>query len=483
MNSLSLDPAGPGDDRPQLMRSAQPLPGGVGSDPRQTGPVEAGPGQAGVSRAGVSRAGVSRAGVSRAGASQPGSSRAGADLDLSTLGQPQAAGEPGGPSRVGGVAMGSRVPVPPGRLGEPLTVVQAGEYLRDLRRWVSSRQYDLAELDEVALAVSGPQTVELTSDLAVSLALWQAISDRCDLLELTFAGGRVGTNEQARLSTLVWGRLDAAEAGEPLGQSALAVNVPEACRLSDALTASLRARLGVDGSDQRARLKAARAGLERVREQLAGVPAPEAAAGERRRALLAERADGIAERLDRGADVEGVLVPLESEIALMERDLIVTAGQRLARRRDREAARARADELAARGAAIRVLEARCVESLRPAPKLAVPDVRALGDAPEGEALAGYLARLDQVARALDRVHLEYAVALEHLDALLAQVAALGVRADAARLDDERRADVEAIRRLLADSLEVTPVPLPRLGSLVAALAGYLDADRIGRPES
>ena len=84
------------------------------------------------------------------------------------------------------------------------------------------------------------------------MALWKAVADRHDLLVATWDSGRVGPTELARLSTLVWGRLDAlprppiilCSDTPPVPAGALAVSLPEACRLSDALAASLRARLG-----------------------------------------------------------------------------------------------------------------------------------------------------------------------------------------------------------------------------------------------
>jgi hypothetical protein len=47
------------------------------------------------------------------------------------------------------------------------------------------------------------------------------------------------------MSTLIWGRLDAATA------SGLSVSLPEACRLSDALLSQLRVKLGLDPSGAR----------------------------------------------------------------------------------------------------------------------------------------------------------------------------------------------------------------------------------------
>ena len=45
--------------------------------------------------------------------------------------------------------------------------------------------------------------------MLLSMALWKAVADRHDLLVATWDSGRVGQAELERLSTLVWGRLDA----------------------------------------------------------------------------------------------------------------------------------------------------------------------------------------------------------------------------------------------------------------------------------
>ena len=415
------------------------------------------------------------------------------DLDLSSPGPPgdlPAAGLPGdsAPAAAPGAGgdPGAREPLtPPGRLGEPLELVAAGRFVAELGRWVAARRRELAQVDDAARS-QGPDAPDVTADLVVAMTLFRAIEDRYALLETTHAGGRVGPTELSRLSTLVWGRLDPAPetSGSP-GPPSLAVNLPEASRLLDTLVAALRARLGLDGATERQRIRAARAGLERIRRLEAAEPADSPAQSQRRTRLAAERAarlDEMAARLELGGDIEGVLAPAEAEIALAERDLIVAAGQRAAQRRDREAAVLRADELAARGAAIRDLRARCVAALTPAPRLAVPDVRALGPVPEGPELAGYRGRLDQVSRALDRALSDYAGALHDLDGVRAQAQALQVRARAAQLPPPGDGDLRRILAILDDALAAVPVHLPRAHAAVAATLAYLDAGQHpGRP--
>ena len=136
---------------------------------------------------------------------------------------------------------------------------------------------------------------------------------------------------------------------------ALAVSLPEACRLSDALAASLRARLGLDPSeaDQQARLRSLRASVERVRDLVDREPAQNHAAAASVLDRLDTRVADVLARAKRGADVGGLLGPLEQDAARAERDLIVGASNRRADAHDEARARALRSELEARGAALR----------------------------------------------------------------------------------------------------------------------------------
>ncbi len=145
------------------------------------------------------------------------------------------------------------------------------------------------------------------------------------------------------MSTLIWGRLDAATA------SGLSVSLPEACRLSDALLSQLRVKLGLDpsGMEITDRVRQLRAQMERIRDQIDLEPAggvQQQAALEQ--SHLARRLKELAEKAGRGGDVAGLLGPLEIEAATFERDLIVNGARRrdaaaLARRARRTARRSR----------------------------------------------------------------------------------------------------------------------------------------------
>jgi len=198
-------------------------------------------------------------------------------------------------------------PEPPGSIGSTISAEDALHYLEALGIWRDQRRAELDRLDEAALAApeadtaSGTGTTGLTGDITLSMALWKAVADRHDLLVATWDSGRVGPAERERLSTLIWGRLDATldpqlarRPDVPSSSGALAVSLPEAMRLSDALAASLRARLSLDPSDAdvTSRLRQLRAQLERVRDLVAAEPSND-------RDRLSHKLIKLDERLDR----------------------------------------------------------------------------------------------------------------------------------------------------------------------------------------
>ena len=186
----------------------------------------------------------------------------------------------------------------------------------------------------------------------------------------------------------------------PVPAGALAVSLPEACRLSDALAASLRARLGIDPSeaDLQARLRALRASVERVRDLVDREPAQAPRRGlvgarparppHRRRARQGQ-ARRRRRRPPRARWSRTPPAPSATSSSV--------PSNRRADAHDEARARALRVELEARGAALRDLAARCVAQVAPAPRLAVPDVSALGPVPtDPAAVDAYLVRLDAV---------------------------------------------------------------------------------------
>ncbi|MDE9365189.1 hypothetical protein PZ938_06185 [Luteipulveratus sp. YIM 133132] len=340
-------------------------------------------------------------------------------------------------------------------------------YLDALGQWRDARRAELDELDRAALDSS--EEDELSPDLVLSMAIWKSVSDRYDLLLVTWDSGRIGARESERLSTLIWGGLDTGSGAA----GTLAVSLPEACALSDALAGSLRVRLAVDPdhADIAARLRDLRAQVERIRDLVDREPATARAAAAQALDDLDHRVEQTAERDRRGADVGGLLGPLEIQAARCERDLIVGASARRERAADLARARALRTELEAEGVAVRALADRCVAQVTPAPHLAVPDVTALGPVPNTpDALAAYLARLDTVRRALGQAHSAYGTALQRRDELAGRLDAYHVKAG-----DTPSPDLDELYRRGREVLGLLPVDLVRLGALTIAYQAYLEA--------
>jgi hypothetical protein len=418
-------------------------------------------------------------------------------------------------------------PQPPGSMGAALSPEDALGYLEALGTWRDQRRGELDRLDEAALAATDGDLVSgmtagrtasttsgmtgnkapagatgitgLTGDILLSMALWKAVADRHDLLVATWDSGRVGAAERERLSTLIWGRLDATldprlaqRPDVPSSSGALAVSLPEAMRLSDALAASLRARLALDPADAdvTSRLRHLRAQLERVRDLVTSAPQETREASSRKLAKLDQRLQEMAEKAKRGADVGGLVGPLEADGARIERDLIVGSATRAEAARDVSRARDLRAELEARGAAIRDLAARCVAAVNPAPKLAVPDVAALGPVPQSAAEVGpYLTRLSMVSRALNLAQAAYSAALGERDELRGRLEAYAIKATrmgsgpvrkgaiatgaTGTGSDEADDDLGELFRRAQEVLGAEPVDLTRARALVAAHQAYL----------
>lgn len=341
---------------------------------------------------------------------------------------------------------GTTAPPAPGRLGSPLDPGAAQVYLDALGRWRDDRRGELEQLDQVALA--SPEPTSFTGDISLSLAVWKAVSDRYDLLLATWNGGRVGPAERERMSSLIWGRLDATldprvlaslSATGSIPASGLTVSLPEACRLSDALASQLRVRLDIDpsGLEVAEALRQLRAQLERIRDQVnlepAGAGQQQAA---QKQARLSRRLKEIADKAGRGGDVGGLIEPLEIEASTFERDLIVTGALRRQSSAQVEQARALRADLELREGALALLVERCVAGVDPSPNYAVPDIDALGPVPSTAALLeAYLKRLHQVSRALTHAQDAYTAALTARDELHGRWQAYRAKAEALRLAD------------------------------------------------
>lgn len=363
-------------------------------------------------------------------------------------------------------------------------------YLEALGRWIEDRRQELDQLDQAALAAPAKGQAQggggsVTGDIMLSLALWKAVSDRYELLVALWDSGRVGLTERERMSALIWGRLDATmdpgliSRSTVPGDSALAVSLPEACRLSDALASQLRVRLGLEVSGERitAHIRELRAQMERIREQVdleqAGAAQQEAAATQAR---LARRLKEIVDKAGRGGDVGGLLGPFEIEAATFERDLIVGG----ARRREASAlvrrARQQRYDLEGREAELTTLVQRCLATVQPAPRYAVPDVEALGPVPNTTVpLEAYLGRLAKVARAMTVVQDAYTRAMAEHQELVGRLEALHAKAVATGLAD--RTDVAQSYAMARHELDARPCRMPLATQLVSLYQTYLQLGR------
>ena len=266
---------------------------------------------------------------------------------------------------------GFAAPTAPGSLGVPIHAAEAQSYVTALRQWVAQRRADLGEVDSAILRLSPSEQTAITTDLTVALTFWKAINDRLTLLETTFDGGRVGPKEAERLSTLIHGRLDSNTSSTSryrrAARSRSASRGLSPARLPDPDAAGPRVprpgrRRGISAHHR------ARAAAERIRDQLPLVPmGSERDAAAEQLARLDRRVADLVQRPRRGADVGGIIGPLEIDLAALERDLIVAAAERANAAQDRASTKQQIEELDARAAAIRALERACLETVTPGP--------------------------------------------------------------------------------------------------------------------
>jgi hypothetical protein len=341
-------------------------------------------------------------------------------------------------------------------------------YLDELGRWSAGRRAELDRLDEASLRATDPGSY--TGDITLSMALWQSTSDRYHQLLQAWDCGRADQLARERMSQLIWGRLDS---GAGLG-AGLAVSLVDACRLSDALAAQLRARLSFDprAADSAARVAALRAAVERLRALAEADPGSVGIV-----ARLTARVEDLAQAAARGGDVGGPLQILEADAARAERDLIVTTATRREAERDqeRQAAtlirdRVRAmNEVAAlehREQGLRELADRCARRIALAPRLAVPEPQVLGPAPSDRTgLDAYFVRLSAVVRAMDIVEQAYSAPLTELEELRGRLTGYRVMASRTGRDVDRQ--VAAAGQLARSALQAVPCDLDAARTLVA----------------
>lgn len=363
-------------------------------------------------------------------------------------------------------------PTAPGQLGVAPRPADLMDYLGKLDAWLGERRAELDALDEQI--VNTGRQAELTGDMALALALWQAAKTRQNLLLSTWDSGRVGREELERLSALIWGRLDTT--GSQVAQlQSMSVSLPEAGRLCDALVTQLRTRLNTDpgAEQQQIRLRDLRAQLERIRDQLKLEPPALAPASQAKLDTLAARTEDLSDKRGRGGDIGGLLGTLEIDAARLERDLIVGAAQRREARDLLTKAREQLADASAREQAVRTLAGQVAQAIWPAPQVVVPAVAGLGPVPNTRtALVGFVDGLTRVGAQLTEIHATLSRALADRDAAVALLGAL--QAKAAGLGHGADPQLVAIGSLTATSLATTPVALPVVQHLLSAYSAQLD---------
>jgi hypothetical protein len=320
-------------------------------------------------------------------------------------------------------------PAAPGRLGQAIGVDELRTYLGALDSWRSSRKRELDQID--AAALRSDEADSYTSDLALAMTMWQSVNDRWTQLSSLWDSGRVGPQQREEMSRVIWGTGMTGTATATMTGS-IGLSLVEAARLSDALTATLRARLSFDpmAADVAARIQATRATLERCAEQLADARTPRPARLPDLGALT-RRLDELAAKARRGSDVSGPFAAIEAAAATAERDLIVAAAAHRDLSRDYRATLARRRELEGEAGQLDKLVDRTRHAVVPAPKLAVPDVSRLGKVPQTrEALDSFRSRLDLVATAMKQVRDTYTAALGEPDVLRGLLRAFAAKAQA-----------------------------------------------------
>ncbi len=228
------------------------------------------------------------------------------------------------------------------------------------------------------------------------------------------------------------------------------------------------------GADAAAsRVRDLRAQLERIRDQVGLEPALTRDDAVDRLAGLMARLEDIADRAGRGADVMGMLAPLEQDAARYERDLIVGNARRRNARDQVLTARKHRAELVARQAELEQLAAACVATVDPAPRLAVPDVDALGPVPNTpDAIGPYLERLDRVDQAMDLAHERYATALAQHQGLIDLLRGYVIKAGELGVADAEELTVAEAQARAA--LARRPAPVAVCQQLVATYRTWLD---------
>jgi len=375
-------------------------------------------------------------------------------------------------------------PTAPGSLTTPAPPRAVLAFLDELRRWRDDLKTVLGSLDRRAQVSSAPDT--FTGDLTLALSMSESVDRRTNELIKVWDSGRVGDKELAQIAQLMWGRLP-----DPLGNPS-AFSLSEATTLAAALEARLAARLDADtiaGSGAADRIGPLRETLARCRDLSATL------------GRHGGEAEALTEHLETALGGDAGPAALGKEVGriadaaeMLERDLIKETSLRASVARDAAALAARITELTATEADVRATAERCRDKIAAPPRLAVPDVAALGrvplipDGPDAPgtwkaaraALDAYRSRLDQAAAALDEAGRRYAAPLTERAELRGLAEAYRAKAGAAGLAEDPTLGerFEALRAVLwrapCDLAAARPL-VREYGQIVQTAVGFTAA--------
>jgi hypothetical protein len=363
-------------------------------------------------------------------------------------------------------------PLPPGGLGSAATSVQLLDYLGRLDSWIVQCRAELDELDAQVIATN--RQAELNADISLAMTSWQAVKSRQNLLLSTWDSGRVGPKELDTLANLIWGRLDTTAANLGAVQS-MSVSLPEAGRLCDALVAQLRARLDTNPNSTavQIRLTQLRAQAERIRDQLELEPPALAPIGQAKLQTVTSRITELSEKQNRGGDIDGSLSALETEAALLERDLIVGASRRREGRDLVAKVRTEHARLSDDQGKVVALAAQVRDAIWPMPAVDLDRLSALGPIPNtAESIRRYLDELTKVSASLAQTRAVLTEQLAQRDGAARVWSARQARtAEAGHTDDPVLAD---LARLIEARLAAVPLVLPSIRALLGTYDAELD---------
>ena len=354
-------------------------------------------------------------------------------------------------------------PWPPGSAQTPPSLQEMMAYLDQLGTWIGDERRELDRVDQKLQQMGQTQGLQ---DLSMTLTVWQAISDRYADLVRTWDSGRVTDADLKKLAVMTWSNLnDMLTPGTTLSSAGgLALSLPEACRMLEALIAQLSSRyqLAPMPTQTSARITALLAQVDRIRDQSKLDPPDIQKTTQPEIDDLDSDLKDLIAKADRGGDVGGILGPLEIRAAHLERDLIVgNSERRMLADRITEAA-SRRDQLAVRQRQVADLVQRTLATVNPAPKYAVPRVEALGDVPHtAPELDAYLARLNQVSAALDIVQNANEKACAVKDSLAARMRAAEISPPSGDLASSLAAQIHTL-------LNSSPVPVGVVSPLIDA---------------